>query len=133
MQRDIEDNFWNLIPRMAGQLTGRSTEWMPATDIHEDGDRFVLKADLPGLRAEDIEITVENGTLAIKGERKFEREDESGNYRRFERVEGSFQRNFTLPETADPEQITASSKDGVLELVIQKRATSQPKRIAVHS
>ncbi len=133
LQRDFEDNFWSLFPRVAGQMARQSSDWTPATDIHDDGDRFVLRSDLPGLRADDIEITVEDGTLSIKGERKFEREEENGNFRRFERVEGSFERNFSLPETADPEQISASSKDGVLEVVIQKRATSQPKRITVQA
>ncbi len=133
LQRDFEDNFWSIFPRVAGQMARQSSNWTPATDIHDDSDRFVLRADLPGMQAEDIEITVEDGTLSIKGERKFEREEENGNFRRFERVEGSFERNFSLPDTADPEQISASSKDGVLEVVIQKRATSQPKRISVQS
>jgi HSP20 family protein len=88
---------------------------------------------LPGLKADDIEITVENDVLSIKGERKIERDEENANFRRYERIQGSFERNFTLPDSADPDQINASCKDGVLEVVIGKRETSQLKRISVDS
>ncbi|MCY3885435.1 MAG: Hsp20/alpha crystallin family protein [Gammaproteobacteria bacterium] len=133
MQRDFDDSVWNVLPRVAGQLSRRASEWIPATDIQEDGERFVLRSDLPGLKAEDIDITVENELLSIKGERKFKRSEENGNFRRFERVQGSFERSFNLPDAADPEQISASCKDGVLEVVIGKRESIQPKRIAVNS
>lgn len=133
MQRDLEDSLWNVLPRVAGQLSRRASDWIPATDIQEEGDRFVLRSDLPGLKADDIDITVENDLLSIKGERKIERNEENGNFRRFERIQGSFERSFNLPDTADPEHINASCKDGVLEVVIGKRETSQPKRITVDS
>lgn len=133
MQRDFEDSLWNVLPRVAGQLSRRASEWIPATDIQDEGDKLVLRSDLPGLKAEDIDITVENDVLSIKGERKFERDEENGNFRRFERVQGSFERSFTLPDSADPDQINASCKDGVLEVVIGKRASTQPKRITIDS
>ena len=109
--------------------TGR---WTPAVDISEDSKQLVITADVPGVEPGDIEVTMENGVLTIKGERKIESKDEGGNgYRRVERVYGSFYRRFTLPDTADAEAISASGKHGVLEVVIRKRAALQPKRIAV--
>ena len=109
-----------------------TSRWTPAVDIREDSGQFVLAADVPGVDPKDIEVTMENGMLTIKGERKLETEDEGDNgYRRVERVYGSFYRRFTLPDTADAEAISASGNHGVLEVVIPKRAALQPKRIAV--
>ena len=109
-----------------------TSRWTPAVDIREDSGQFVLAADVPGVDPKDIEVTMENGVLTIKGERKLETEDEGDNgYRRVERVYGSFYRRFTLPDTADAEAISASGNHGVLEVVIPKRAALQPKRIAV--
>ena len=109
-----------------------TSRWTPAVDIREDAERFTITADVPGIDPEDIEVTMENGVLTIKGERKLEAKDEGGNgYRRVERVYGSFYRRFTLPDTADAEAISANGRHGVLEVVIPKRAALQPKRIAV--
>ena len=109
-----------------------TSRWTPAVDIREDSGQFVLAADVPGVDPKDIEVTMENGVLTIKGERKLETQDEGDNgYRRVERVYGSFYRRFTLPDTADAEAISASGNHGVLEVVIPKRAALQPKRIAV--
>ena len=109
-----------------------TSRWTPAVDIREDGERFVIAADIPGVEPGDIEVTMENGVLTLKGERRLETQGEGDNgYRRVERAYGSFHRRFTLPETADAEAISASGKHGVLEVVIPKRATLQPKRIAV--
>ena len=109
-----------------------TSRWTPAVDIREDAGRFVITADVPGVDPEDIEVTMENGVLTIKGERKLEVKDEGDNgYRRVERVYGNFYRRFTLPDTADAEAISANGRHGVLEVVIPKRAALQPKRIAV--
>ena len=109
-----------------------TSRWTPAVDIREDAERFVIAADVPGVDPEDIELTMENGVLTIKGERTLEAKDEGDNgYRRVERVHGSFYRRFTLPDTADAEAISANGRHGVLEVVIPKRAALQPKRIAV--
>ena len=109
-----------------------TSRWTPAVDIKEDGERFVIAADIPGVEPGDIEVTMENGVLTIKGERRLGTQGEGDNgYRRVERAYGSFHRRFTLPETADAEAISASGEHGVLEVVIPKRATLQPKRIAV--
>jgi len=106
--------------------------WTPAVDVREETDRFVISADVPGVSPRDIEITMENGVLTIKGERKNETTSEGDNgYRRVERVYGSFYRRFSLPDTADAENVTANGKDGVLEVTIPKKAAVQPKRIQV--
>lgn len=109
-----------------------TSRWTPTVDIKEDSGQFVIAADVPGVDPKDIEVTMENSVLTIKGERKLDTRDEGDNgYRRVERVYGSFYRRFTLPDTADAEAISASGKHGVLEVVIPKRAALQPKRIAV--
>ena len=109
-----------------------TSRWTPAVDIKEDSERFVIAADVPGVEPGDIEVTMENGVLTIKGERKLGTQVEGDNlYRRVERAYGNFYRRFTLPDTADAEAISASGKHGVLEVVIPKRAALQPKRISV--
>ena len=109
-----------------------ASRWTPAVDIREDDGRFAITADIPGVDPGDIEVTMENGVLTIKGERKLDTEEEGDNgYRRVERMYGNFYRRFALPDTADADAISASGKDGVLEVSIPKRAEVQPKRIAV--
>jgi HSP20 family protein len=100
-------------------------------DIKEEGQRYVLYADLPGVDSKDIEITQENGVLTIRGERRFEDEEHRSHYRRIERVYGSFYRRFTLPDAADAEGITARSRNGVLEVVIPKHEKVLPRKITV--
>ena len=106
-------------------------EWAPAVDIKETKNDFVIHADLPGVKADDIEVTAENGVLTITGERESKKEEERDNYKRVERFSGSFMRRFTLPDSADLEKISAKTKDGVLELVIPKTEKNKPKRIDV--
>ena len=106
-------------------------EWVPAVDIKEEEDRYVLHADIPGVKPEDIEITMENGVLSIRGERKFEQREEKEDYKRIERSHGVFYRRFTLPDNTDPEAIQARGEDGVLEVVIPKTAEMQRRRIEV--
>ena len=109
-------------------------DWMPAVDIQEQDNRYLISADIPGVDPADIELTMDNGTLTLKGERKSESEEEGENgYRRVERSYGSFLRRFSLPETADADNISAQGKNGVLEVVIPKAAAVQPKRIEVAS
>lgn len=108
-------------------------EWTPAVDIKENENSFVIHADLPGVKSEDIDVTAENGVLTIKGSRESNKEEEKDNYRRIERFSGSFMRRFTLPEKADLDNINAVTKDGVLELTIPKSAESKSKRIEVKS
>lgn len=108
-----------------------TAEWTPAVDIKEEESRFVIHADIPGVNPEDIDISMENGVLTIKGERNTEAKTEKDNYKRVERIYGSFYRRFTLPDTADNEAISASFKHGVLDVVIPKREAVKPKKISV--
>ena len=113
------------------QSSAATSHWAPAVDIKEETDRYVLRADVPGVDSKDIEITMENGLLTIKGERKHEDKEEREGYKRVERVYGTFYRRFTLPDTADAEKVSASSKDGVLEVTIPKQEKVQPRRIKI--
>ena len=108
-----------------------TSDWRPAVDLKEESDRFVILADLPGVDPKDIEITMENSTLAIRGERKSEKEEEREDYHRVERVRGTFYRRFSLPDTANTDKIEARGKDGVLEVVIPKHNKVQPRKISV--
>ncbi len=111
-----------------------TSRWAPAVDIKEETDRFVIHADIPGVDPKDIEVTLEHGTLTIRGERKLERKEGGDDgYRRVERLHGTFYRRFSLPDTADPEKVQATGRNGVLEVVIPKQAAVQPKRIQVTS
>ncbi|MCG8436232.1 MAG: Hsp20/alpha crystallin family protein [Gammaproteobacteria bacterium] len=108
-----------------------TADWSPAVDVREEDNRYVLRADLPGVDSKDIDITMEDGSLTIRGSRETSKEEEGEGFRRVERVSGSFYRRFTLPDTADAENISAESKNGVLEIVIPKQPKVQPKRINV--
>jgi len=110
------------------------SNWAPAVDIKEEDDRFVIHADIPGVSAEDIDISMEKGVLTIKGERKHEAEENKEGYHRIERSYGTFMRRFALPKNVDAENISASSKDGVVELVLPKASQeNQPKKITVNN
>jgi HSP20 family protein len=108
-----------------------TAEWAPAVDIKEEEDRFVIHADIPGVNPEDIDVNMENGVLTIKGEKNTEAKTEKENYKRVERIYGSFYRRFSLPETADNNAISAKAKNGVLDIVIPKREAVKPKKISV--
>ena len=110
-----------------------TSQWMPLVDIREEPDRFVLHADIPGVDPADIEVQMDKGLLTIKGERRVERAEQHERYSRLERLHGSFHRRFALPDSADPEGITASGSNGVLEILIPKRPESTPRRIQVGS
>ena len=107
--------------------------WAPAVDIKEEKDKFVLHVDLPGVRPDETDVSMEDGVLTIKGEKKSEAITEKDGYKRVERTYGSFHRRFSLPDTANSEEIAAKSKNGVLEIIIPKRQSVQPKKIAVTS
>ncbi len=107
--------------------------WRPAVDIKEEENRFVIRADVPGVDPKDIEVTMEDGVLTLKGERSTQTEAEREGYKRIERARGTFYRRFGLPDSADAEGIKAKGKDGVLEIVIPKHERVQPRRITVQS
>lgn len=108
-------------------------DWVPAVDIVEEKDRFVLRADLPGVNVDDIELRMEDGILSIAGSRARESRAESGGVQRFERATGRFFRRFTLPETADADNVSARSANGILEILIPKQPELQARRIAVEA
>jgi HSP20 family protein len=105
--------------------------WMPAMDLVESGDAFVLRADLPGLSEDDVKIELEDSTLTISGERKTEHESEGDGYVRVERAFGSFTRSLTLPKGVDPAAVTAAFDRGVLEVRIPKPEQRKPRRIEI--
>ncbi|MBM3812367.1 MAG: Hsp20/alpha crystallin family protein [Acidimicrobiia bacterium] len=109
-----------------------SRPWAPAVDILETENELVLKADLPDVKLEDIEVRMENGTLTLKGKREFEKKDSEKGYHRIERHYGSFMRAFSLPETVDPEKITADYKNGVLKVAVAKKEVAKPRTVKVN-
>jgi HSP20 family protein len=124
------------IDRLNHMLTdfyGGSRSWMPAVDIFETKDaEFVVKAELPDMKREDISVTFENGVLTLTGERKAEFDENAGTYHRSERSYGRFSRSFTLPATVDGNRIHAAYKDGVLTIRVPQREEAKPRQIAVN-
>jgi len=110
-----------------------SAQWVPAVDVHETPDEYRIEADVPGIDPKDIDVTLENGVLTLKGERRAERSTEEGGARHIERSYGSFVRRFALPDTADADNVEARADNGVLRLTIKKKAESKPRRIEVKS
>lgn len=108
-----------------------SGAWAPAVDIHETDDGFMVTADLPGVKKEDIEIDLKDSTLTIKGEKKFEEKAPKENYIRIERSYGKFIRSFSLPNNIDSEKIKATFNNGTLELNIPKKEDAKPKQITI--
>lgn len=106
--------------------------WTPPVDIHETDHELVLKADVPDVKPENIEVNFENGTLTLKGKREFEKKEEGKGYHRIERNYGTFVRAFSLPETIDPEKLTAGYKDGVLTISIGKKEIAKPRSVKVN-
>jgi HSP20 family protein len=106
--------------------------WAPAVDIYETEHELVVKADLPDIKPQELDIRVENNILTIRGERKFEKKVEEGNYLRVERSYGSFSRSFALANTVNTEAIKAEYKNGVLTLSVPKREEAKPKQIKVN-
>lgn len=108
-----------------------ASDWVPPVDIKEDANRFVIYADIPGVDPADIDVHMEKGMLSISGERKDETPQERERYKRAERAHGSFLRRFSLPDSANAEQIAARCRNGVLEVVIPKQESQQRRKIAV--
>ena len=108
-------------------------DWVPAVDIVEEKDKFVLTADVPGVNPEEIDVSMDAGVLSVTGNRHSETSDESQGFKRVERISGKFYRRFTLPETADAEGISAKSKNGSLEVTIPKQPEIEARRITVEA
>ena len=132
--RELASMEIDRLNRMFSDFYGEtfSRAWVPAVDIYEtDAHEVVLKAELPDMKREDINLTFENGVLTLKGERKFEQEVKKESFQRIERRHGSFSRSFTLPNTVDAGRISAAYKDGVLTIRLPQREEAKPKQIAV--
>lgn len=113
------------------ELPMTAGSFVPAVDIYEDKDKLVLKIEVPGIDEKDLDVHVENNTLTVKGERKFEKEEKEENFHRIERSYGSFYRSFTLPSTVETDKVTAKYTAGVLKLEMKKKAEAQPKQIKI--
>jgi HSP20 family protein len=110
---------------------GLTGAWTPLVDVFEDADGVTLKVELPEVDASDVDLHVEDNTLTLRGERKFEQATSENAYQRLERAYGAFQRSFALPSTIDAEHISAESKDGVLRIRLPKRVETKPRQIKV--
>jgi HSP20 family protein len=123
MQNQLNSIFSDLVE---GQTEGLSKgKFVPAVDVYEDAQKVVLKLEVPGIRAEELDIRVEGRTLTVRGERKFESEQKEENFHRIERRYGSFVRSFTLPATVDTDSVDAQSADGVLTISLAKKAETK--------
>ncbi len=130
LQREVNRLFEGAAAQSSNTESGL-TAWAPAVDIYENGNEFVVKADIPEIDKEDLDIRVENNLLTLRGERKFEKNISEENYLRVERAYGSFSRRFTLPNTVNTEGISAQYENGVLALHLPKREEAKPKQIQV--
>jgi len=130
----LQDRMNRLFPRgKEGQdesLT--TTAFAPPVDVYEDEHNVTLKIEVPGIDEKDIDVRIENNTLTVHGERKFEKEEKEENYRRVERQYGSFTRTFTLPNTVNQESVQANYDKGVLKITLAKKAEAKPKQIKVN-
>ena len=108
-----------------------SGSWMPAVDVRETNDALEITAELPGIEPKEVEVSVENGVLTLKGSRNFEKASEGETYHRVERAYGSFERSFSLPTNVDPEKVQAVYRHGVLHLTLPKREEAKPKSISI--
>jgi HSP20 family protein len=131
LQNDMNRLFNTFFDTPTAGTGNASRRWIPAMDLVETDDQFVLKADLPGLTDEDVHIDVEGDVLTVSGERKAEHEDRREGYVRVERPFGAFRRSLTLPEGVDPEAVSASFDRGVLEVRIPKPEQRKPRRVAI--
>lgn len=130
MNRMFDDSFRGLGRGNADDWS-LGGAWAPAVDIYEHNGNIVLKAELPGVNPKDVDVRLENNTLTLSGERKFDGEVKQDNYHRVERAYGSFTRSFTLPSVVDQEKIKADYKDGVLKVTLPKREEAKPKQISI--
>lgn len=122
--------FEDAVNRMFSD-TAAARPWSPSVDIVENENELVLTADVPGVKMDDIDIRLEDGTLTLSGSRKFEQEDQKAGYHRIERSYGQFQRAFALPDSVDAEKVEASLNEGVLKVVLPKKEIAKPRSIKV--
>jgi HSP20 family protein len=129
--RDL-DEFFRRFSGLQRRGTGSDAgEWSPAANISETAGEYIIKAELPAVKKEDVSITLQNGVITISGERKFDKEDKDESTLRVESFYGTFSRSFALPENADQDNIKAESKDGILRVRIPKVAAKSPKSVEI--
>ena len=131
LQGEMNRLFDTVFDAPSGSSRGTLRRWVPAMDLVESGDHFVLRADLPGMSEEDIEIELEDGTLTVSGERKAEHDEHHDGFHRVERSFGAFSRSLTLPKGVDADAVAASFDRGVLEIRIPKPEARKPRRISI--
>jgi len=127
----LHDRFNRVLSFDSNSVEGRHGDWAPPVDIFERGDELIIRAELPGLKAEDIDIRVEDGQLVLRGERKHEKQTEDRKVHRLERVYGTFTRRFALPTTVDSSKISAAYNNGVLELVLPKADEAKERKVEI--
>jgi len=130
LQQDL-DRLLGTSAGAADDTSAVTTDWIPAVDIKEEANGFLIHTDVPGVEPKDIDVTLENGILTIRGQRRVEPREERDGYRRVERVSGQFFRRFSLPDTAAPDGVQAKHSNGVLEVRIPEQPQVQPRRIKV--
>jgi len=131
LQDEVNRLFYGALPRTAPEEEVQRGTWSPNVDIFETKDNLVIEAELPGLKPEDFEISVENSVVTISGERKLEKKSEEGGHRRIERSYGSFSRSFTLPQSVSTEGAVADFSNGILSLSLPKREEVKARKIEV--
>jgi HSP20 family protein len=131
LQEEVNRLFSTNLTRGFGEESIGRGAWNPSVDIYENKDHIVLEAELPGMKREDFELSVENNVITLRGERQFEKNEDSDNYHRVERSYGSFTRSFTLPQTVSAEGATAEYKNGVLRVTLPKREEAKARRIEI--
>ncbi len=133
--RNLQDEMTRLFTGVAPASFGREDvmygAWNPNVDIFEEKDNLILEAELPGLKRDDFELTIENNVITLKGERKLEKKSEGENYHRVERSYGSFTRSFTLPQTVKADDAKAEFHDGVLRVTLPKREETKARKIEI--
>lgn len=132
LHRQIDQIFGDTFSTPAANGQG-TVDWIPAVDIHEEPDKFVVRADLPGVESKDLNVTADNGVLTVSGQRRSEQREQHKGFARLERVEGSFLRRFTLPENVRSDDIRARHANGVLEVTIPKTQAPEPRRVAIET
>jgi HSP20 family protein len=133
---ELRNRFSTAFTRAAAQPnSGKESmtvaEWSPLVDITEDDKEYLIKAELPEVKKDDVKVTVEQGVLTITGERKFEKEEKSTKYHRIERSYGSFVRSFSVPDDSDPAKVVAEFKDGILKVHLTKSEQARPRQVEV--
>lgn len=134
--QDLQNRVLHALQAKSAAASGQQesitvAEWSPAVDITEDSSEYLIKAELPEVSREDVKVTVENGMLTLKGERRLEKEEHGRKFHRVERAYGSFLRSFHLPENTDPSKVSAEFKDGLLRIRLPKQEAALPRQIEV--